>query len=970
MRVRLLGPIDVLVHGRPQPVAGLRRKAVLASLALHSGEVVSTDRLMDIVWPEQPRAATTNNLQSHMSHLRRALQDKMAIRAQQPGYLLDIGDDGTDVQVAERLLAASRHVDPAGRVRLLREAMALWRGRPLADVIDLPWLEEQAERLDLLGTTIRRALLEARVEVGEHAAVVADLERAAADYPLDERIGGQLMLALYRCGRQAAALDAYQRLRRALSHELGTDPGTELRELHAAVLRQDPALAPPAPPPLPDADARPAGQARQPAAETAGPGWTPTPIPAPAQLPLAVPAFAGRSAELASLDAMLPGPGQAGTGQAGPGRSAAVLISAVSGTAGVGKTALAVHWAHRVAGQFPDGQLYINLRGFDPGGAAVEPGEALREFLDALGVPRERIPENLAARTGLYRSLLAERRVLVLLDNARTEDQVRPLLPGSPGSVAIVTSRSSLAGLVATEGARPLQLDLLDHAGGRAMLACRLGRARLDTDPDAVEEIISRCARLPLALAITATRAAINPGFPLAAVAGELCEAGRALDPFAGGDPATDVRAVFSWSYRSLSAGAARLFRLVGLHPGPAVSVAAAASLAAVAPGQARAQLAELTRACLLSERTDGRYACHDLLAAYATELAQASDDAGDRQAAVDRAIEHYLHTARDAAALLEAPARRLALEPPRQGVVVGELAAAEHALGWFAAEHATLLSCARIAAASGARACAWQLAWTMTTFHLWRGLWTEHAAAQASALAAARAASDLTGQAYALFSLGLGDLRLGRFDAAQERLRQALTLFEETGDRIRQATIHQGLAQVARRQRRHEDMLSHSIRALELFRAAGDRDGMAVAADDIGISLAVLGNYQSAMVYCQQGLAAARDRGERAREADILDSIGFVHHQLGDDRQAMSCYQAAADICRELGDRYHEASAMRSLGDAAQRLGDGDAARQAWTHARWVLDELGHPDAADLRDQLGQPSEAAGGLATTPTRG
>jgi tetratricopeptide (TPR) repeat protein len=402
------------------------------------------------------------------------------------------------------------------------------------------------------------------------------------------------------------------------------------------------------------------------------------------------------------------------------------------------------------------------------------------------------------------------------------------------------------------------------------------------------------------------------------------------------------------------------MFRLMGLHPRPAVSVAAAASLAAITQGQARAHLAELTRACLVSEHAGGRYACHDLLAAYATELTRAHDGDDDRQAAIRRVLEHYLHTARDAAALMESPARPLALEPPSPAVVVGELTSTEDALAWFSAEHAALLGSVRLAAASGSQACAWQLAWTMTTFHLWRGLWTDHAAAQATALAAARAVGDLTGQAHALLGLGLGDDRAGRFDAADERFRQALALFGETGDRVRQATSHQGLARVARRRQRHEDMLSHSVRGLELFRAAGDRAGMAVAAYDIGCSLAMLGNYQSAMAYCQQGLAAARELRERSWEADILDSVAFIHHRLGDDQQAMSCYQASVDICQDLGDRYHEASAMCSLGDAAQGLGDGDAARQAWTQALWILDELGHPDAADVRGRLRRPGEVA----------
>jgi hypothetical protein len=566
-----------------------------------------------------------------MSYLRTVLGDKCAILAQAPGYLLDLCGDGTDVQEAERLLTQGmRSAEPAEAARQLRQALSLWRGRPLADVTGVAWLEEQSERLDLLQLRIRQALSEARLAAGEHTQLVPELEEMAAGHPLDERIHEQLMLALYRSGRQADALAIYHRLRGTLDEELGIGPGQPLRDLEMAILRQDPALDAPVPAGVPAAPQ----------------------VPVPAQLPPAVPGFTGRGAELASLD-MLADYG-ATVGQAAaaaPAAPAAMAICAVSGTAGVGKTALAVHWAHRVAGRFPDGQLYVNLRGFGPAGTAVDPGQALSGFLDALGVPAARIPADLDARAGLYRSLLAGKRVLVVLDNARSADQVRPLLPGSPGCLAVVTSRDQLAGLVATEGARPLPLDLLTTADARELLTQRLGEARVAAEPQAAGDIIAACARLPLALTIAASRAATNPGFPLAAVAAELGEACCALDPFHGSDHATDVRAVFSWSYRALSPEAARLFRLLGLHPGPDIPVAAAASLAAVPPARARMVLAELTRTHLLAEPAPGRYALHDLLRAYASEQAHAHETQSDRHAAVHRVLDHYLHTAHSDAA-------------------------------------------------------------------------------------------------------------------------------------------------------------------------------------------------------------------------------------------------------------------------------------------------------------------------------
>ncbi len=331
MQVRLLGPVDVMAPDGPRPVRGLRRKTVLATLALHGGEIVSTGQLLDVVWGATAPSTAVNTLQSHMSHLRNVLGSKAAILARPPGYLPDLGGDDTDVQLAERLLRqGTQSADPVDSARHLQSALALWRGRPLADVPGLAWLEEQAERLDLLWLQVKRALAKARLAAGEHAHLVPDLEQLVADHPLDEQIHAQLMLALYRNGRQADALGVYRRLRQTLGEELGIDPSQALRDLETGILRQDPALDAPAPAVTP------------PLALTAG--------PIPAQLPPAAPAFAGRSAELASLDAILHPVARAGSPRPAP-----VIISAVSGTAGVGKTALAVHWAYRVAAQFPTG---------------------------------------------------------------------------------------------------------------------------------------------------------------------------------------------------------------------------------------------------------------------------------------------------------------------------------------------------------------------------------------------------------------------------------------------------------------------------------------------------------------------------------------------------------------------------------------------------------------------------------------
>jgi DNA-binding SARP family transcriptional activator len=431
--VRLLGAVDVSVDGAVRPVHGLRRRAVLATLALRQGEVVSSDQLMDVVWGQAAPVTALNTLQSHVSHLRRVMGSKAAILARPPGYAIGPGAEPTDVQAAEELIRRGmQSADHAQRARDLHTALALWRGPSLADIAGLPWLEEQAARLDHLRQQASQAWLETRLNLGEHLQVVPDLEQLARDRPFDEPIHHLLMLALYRCGRQTDALDTYQRLQRSLDAELGIRPGQPLRDLEVAILRQDPALHRPGPA----------------AARTA----TPAP-PVPMQLPPPTQAFAGRGTELADLDALLPRAAEPGP--------TAVVITAVSGTAGIGKTTLAMYWAHRVADRFPDGQLYVNLRGFDPAGTLVDPADAVRGFLHALGVPADRIPAGLDERTALYRSVLAGRRVLVVLDNARDAAQVRPLLPSTAGCLALVTSRNRLSPLIAVEGAHPITLDLL-----------------------------------------------------------------------------------------------------------------------------------------------------------------------------------------------------------------------------------------------------------------------------------------------------------------------------------------------------------------------------------------------------------------------------------------------------------------------------------------------------------------------------
>jgi len=914
VQVRLLGPVDVLVDGAPRPVTGLRRKAVLAVLALHRGAIVGTDRLVDAVWADDTPSTVVNTLQRHISHLRQVLGDRAAIVARPPGYLLELGPDGTDVQVAERLIRlGGQATDGNERARHLQSALDLWRGRALADVAALPWFDEQALRLYQLWLQTKRALIDARLALGEHAGLVADIARLAADHPLDEQLHGQLILALYRTGRQADALAAYDRLRRALDGELGIVPGPGLRELYAAILRQDRTLDPPP---------------RSVAVRGAS-------LPVPAQLPPAVPSFAGREQELAELDAVPTG------------------VTVISGTAGVGKTSLAVHWAHRAAMRYPDGQLYVNLRGFDPSGATTSPAEAVRGFLDALGVPPERIPVGLDAQVARYRSLVADRRILVVLDNARDAEQVRPLLPGAPGSQVLITSRNLLTSVVATEGARPLTLDLPSAADCRQLLASRLGLDRVAAEPEAITEIVDQCDRLPLALAIVAARAAAYPRFDLRTLATELGGGRDRLDVLAAGDPATDVRAVFFWSYRALGAAAARLFRLLGLHGGPDISAAAAASVAKIAPRDVRPLLTELTEAHLIVEHLPDRYGFHDLLRAYAIEQAERADPQARRRAAVVRALDHYLHTAFAAARLLNPHRDAITLDRPRHGVTPEQPVDHHEALAWFTAEHRVLLRAVDQAAATGMDTHVWQLAWTLTTYLNRQGHWREWAATWQAAVDAARRLADPMLEATAHRGLAWPLLRLGRSEEAGIELKQSLDWYRRIGDLVRQADTWLDLGWASSLEDRYGEALDHAQQALDLYRAAGHKAGQATALNNIGMSHAELGDHRAGLAACEQALALHRELGDADQEAGAWDSLGFVHHQLGEHDRAADCYRRAIDLYRDLGDRYEEASTLTHLGDALLAAGEPAAARDAWQQALTILLDLEHIDADQVRARL-----------------
>ena len=675
------------------------------------------------------------------------------------------------------------------------------------------------------------------------------------------------------------------------------------------------------------------------------------PRPVPRQLPAAPAQFVGRATELNRLDERV---GLAGS----PGGEAVVRL--IVGLPGIGKSALATVWAHRAAQHFPGGQLYVNLKGFSPAARPVTPEQAICGFLQALGVPSAELPESLDDQAALYRSILAGQRVLVPLDNARDAGQVHALLPGSSGCAVLVTSRARLDGLVAAVGARVLTLDVMSQAESRELIARRLGVSRVEAEPKAAAELARLCGGLPLGLTIAAARAAARPGFRLAALSAELGSGQARLDALETADTASSVREVFSWSYQQLSGPAARMFRLLSLPPGPDISVAAAASLGGLAQREAHRSLTELTGAHLITEHQPGRFTAHDLLRAYAAEQATAAEEEAEREAAVRRLDDHYLHTAVAADKRLCASRDALNLGPPQPGTAPERLATHPDALRWFSAEHHVLLTIADAAAAAGRDKSAWQLSSALTDYLNREGHWHDLADLGRTALAAAERSGDSEGQAHGHSSLGIACMRAGRYDAARSHLLRALELFGEAGATAWQARCRLTVGALFDLQGRHAEARAQAEQSLGLFRDLGHRAGVAHALENLAWHLALLGAYPAAGALCREAIGLQRELGNPLGEACAWDTLGYVQHKLGEDAAALARYQRALDLLEEVRDRSAHATVLAHLGDAYRSTGEQVMARAAWQQALDIFDELHDLGADEVRSRLGeQPSQA-----------
>ncbi|GHH42248.1 AfsR/SARP family transcriptional regulator [Lentzea cavernae] len=929
--VGLLGEVTARVDGRTVDLGPAKRRCVLAALAADAGRVVPADRLMEQVWgadtPRRGRVA----LHSHISRLRQALLGAAGVEIvlRSGGYVLmvDHADQSVDLHRFRDLRTRARDADDVQRVRLLTDAVALWRGEPLTGLAG-QWAEAERDRLRQELLAAEHDLIDARLRIGQGQELVVELSARVAGYPLDERVAGQYLLALHHAGRSADALEHYRQLRDRLVEELGADPGAPLQELHQRILTADSTLS-----------IRPGG------------GVTAQMV-VPQQLPAAPSHFTGRETELAALTANLD--------QAGPDRT--VVIAAIGGTGGIGKTWLALAWAHLHLDRFSDGQLFVDLNGFSPVQEPMAPEVAVRGFLDALGVDPGRIPAELHAQAALYRTLVAGRRVLVVLDNAATAEQVIPLLPGSPTCTVLVTGRTRLASLIDRHGARHLQLDVLTPDEARALLAARLGADPVAAEPDAVNELVELCGSNPLALSITARDAATRPGFSLAEVAAELRKLGlEILDHDT--DPAASLPAVLSWSLHRLTDEHRTVFGLLGIAPGPDIALPGVIALTGLSPARARKALSALEEASLLERRPGDRYVMHDLVRAYAATTARdLPDDIPDT--ALARVMDFYLHTAFTADRLVD-PARPLIRpEPPAPGVHPHPLHDAAAALAWLQTEHATLLATQRAAIVLGRHQVVWHLAWTLDTFHLWRGHRRDTLTAWRAALDAAPHLPDSATRSCAHRNLGDACSRLGLHEEAIGHLNQALTLAVHHSDPAEQAHTQMVLARAWGERREDQQALDHARQALDLLRALGQPVWEAHALNAVGWYAARLGEFDTARDHCLAALTPLRHHHNPYGEATTLDSLGLIAHRTGDHQQAVDNYHQALALFRTLDDAYEVANTLGNIGHPYTALGQHHQARQAWREALMLYREQGRDDDAERvqrqLDDLGPHHDAA----------
>ncbi|MFJ4833145.1 AfsR/SARP family transcriptional regulator [Streptomyces sp. NPDC088747] len=922
MELRLLGPLELWAGGRYIELGQPRQRVVLAVLAANSGRLLTVGSLVDRIWDDTPPDSARSTLYSHVSRIRRVLDEATPreggttghpplelVRAS-GGYVLKAAGGSIDLLRFRALVLQARGLRPDDpeRGRLLRDALDLWRGSPLAD---LPGAWAERTRTAWLNERLEAALLWARAEsaAGNTSQAIGRMRSMTDEFPLAEPLAALLIRSLARTGRTAEALDHYTEVRRRLADELGAVPGEELRRAHDETLRD-----------------RPTATTGEQSGST--PGGSRTPSAGPAQLPADVRVFTGRESQLDELSRHL----LTVKDEADP--TTTVVVSAVSGTAGVGKTALAVHWAHRMRERFPDGQLYADLRGYTTD-EPVSPADVLTGFLVALGVPGPEIPLRLDDRSARYRTELSRRRMLVVLDNSSSSEQIRPLLPGAPLCRTVVTSRDTLSSLVSLHGAHRLVLDVLPPKDAVRLLYRLIG-PRAAAEPEATAVLAEQCGRLPLALRIAAELALSRLASPLSALTAELEDRRGRLELLdSDDDPRAAVRAVFSWSYDRLPADAATTFRLLGLHPGPDVDAYAVAALCGRSVADTRETLDLLARSHLIQPTRPGRYGMHDLLRVYAAWQAERHDGANDREAALDRLLTHYLAASCAAMDVLLPAESHLRPRIQAPTTELPPFSTATHAQEWLAAEHGVLTAVTAAEAARGRAEYAVDIATTLHRHFDSRGLFTDALVVHGNALRAARAAGDQQGEAEVHTCLGMTHRRLARYDEAVRHHTEALDLCRRIGLPVTEARNLTNLGVLHELRGRYREAAQRHGEAVVLFRKVGDVGGEADALNNLGIVHELLEDYDTSAVQHRQALTLYRATGHTFGEASALGNLGIVLSRLDQHATAADHFEQALALFRRLGHRGGEAHALSNLGDARHRLGHHE---EAATHQRAAL--------------------------------
>lgn len=926
--IRLLGTVEVLVDRAPLVLGPVKQRLVLAVLVANAGQVVSVDGLVDRVW-ERPPSAVRNTLYAHISRIRRLLtkadiSSPVSISRTSQGYILEaapeIIDVGNFLSLSQR---ARNEPDQRRKAALLGQALSLWRGVAMADLSG-EWVNRTRETWGQQRLTAAAEWAKLETSNGRPDIVIDLLTALATENPLAESIVAGLMRALRATGRGAEAINWYARTRQHLLDALGVEPGAELNELHVAMLRSP---------------SRNQGTHR----DTSAPARAATPAK-PAQLPVDAAVFVGRADRLAELDRQL-------AMRAGPGGVRVVI----SGSAGVGKTALATHWAHRVRQHFPDGQLYINMYGY-ANRAPVRPAEALAQFVRALGAPVHTIPLGVDELSALYRSLLADRRVLVVIDNAAAVSDVRPLLPAAPGCVVLVTSRNRLRGLVALDGAYRMQLDVLTPDDAATMFTHLLGTQARTTRPEAIEALAAACAYLPLAMRIAAATIADRPGQSVEHYIDRLTVDDRLELLSTGDDDRSMVGAAFDLSYRALPARARTMFCLLGVAPGHDISLSAAAALLGDPAPTAELLLEQLVSTHLLDERSPGRFSHHDLLRLYARRQAQIEITGEMRRAALCRLLAHYLHTADSAARQLYPQMFRLRLPDPPPGVPVIPLDDHQTALGWLDSERPNFVALAKVVTDSEARPMIWLLTDTLRGYLALRQYMHDWFTLAEAGLAAACAEDSVIGQAAAHHSLAQACHSITRYTKSITHLRQALALSEQAGWSEGHTAALCNLGIVYSDLGELDAAVAHFTQALHANEASNSLAGIAVNLNNLGDTYRRMGKLPEAIDYLAASLVRYRMLKSPTGQASVLTALGAVRRELGHLATATSLINDGMEIHRGIGDRYGEASALIELSRVRVEGGGGQAALDSAVKALELSKELGDRQlAADAHNAIGQ---------------